>query len=748
MSTRAALSRRRFLQLGLTASGALLVGFGKSAFARTTTQIELIGEDLVKLTGYVMIERDNGIVIGAPGCEVGQGVFTALPMLIAEELDVDWSRVRVIQLPYDEATDIKPADDVMHGNFNGISEGWKLMREAGATARWLLLQAAANAWATPVTNLHTEAGHVVHADGRKLSYGALARMAAALSLPTDPVALKDPRDFQLIGKPTRTADARAIATGQVRYGIDEYMSQVLVAVMLRCPHPGGSLESLDDKEARAIKGVVDVIRIEGPQPGEASAGILAAGVAVVAENTWAAIQGRRALKATWKPGPWQEESSSRLTASANALLDAAKDGIVLRKDGDFAGSRKRARLTLNARYELPFLAHATMEPPNALIDLRNDGALLVASVQDAPAAARMINALSGLALETIEIRLPRGGGSFGRRLHNDFVAEAVLIAKLAGKPVKLMWMREDDLAHDLYRPFGMHELSATLDRRNRLAGWSHHCAATPLAWRAPVKQDASDASGCVDADLFPAGLVDNLDRTFYPLESGMPRGAWRGQQHTFSAFAEQCFIDEIAVQTRRDAVELRLEMLGTGREIPYRGAGGPVFDTGRLANVLKQCAELIRWKEKRSNGHGIGIACHFSFGAHVAHAFEVSVEDERLLIHRAVCVADVGRAVNPLGVEAQLMGGTIDGISTALRLQVSVRGGQVQQKDFSDYPLLAMADAPDKVEVRIIESSLDPVDAYEVAIPSVAPALANAIHAATTVRIRKLPLLPELMRML
>lgn len=748
MSTNLPLSRRRFLQLGLTASGALVLGINPSAQAGTTTQIELIGDDLVKLTSYVMIERDNRVVIGAPGCEIGQGVLTSLPMLVAEELDVDWNRVRVIQLPYGEVADFKPANDTSPGNFNGIEDGWKLLREAGATARWLLLQAAANAWATALTNLHTEPGHVVHADGRKLSYGALARMAAALDLPKDPIALKDPKDFQLIGKPTRSADARDIVTGQTRFGIDEYLNEVVIAVMLRCPHPGGSLESLDDSEARTIKGVVDVIRIEGPQPGEASETALGPGVAVLASNTWAALQGRRALKAAWKPGPWQEESSASLSAKANAALDSAKDGIVLRKDGDLAASRKRARLSLNARYEMPFLAHATMEPPNALVELRNDGALLIASVQDPDAAARMITALTGLARESIDIRLPRGGGSFGRRLHNDFVAEAVLIAKLAGKPVKLMWSREDDLTHDFYRPFGVHELSATLDRRNRVAGWSHHCAATPLTWRSPIEAIASTADGCVDADAFPAGLIDNLDRIFYPMESGLPRGAWRGRQFTFSAFAEQCFIDEIAVQTRRDAVDLRLEMLGESREIPYRGTGGPTFDTGRMAHVLKQCAEAIRWKEKRDNGHGLGIACQFALGAYLAHAFEVSMEGEKLRIHRAVCVADVGRAVNPLGLEAQLIGGTIDGISSALRLQVTVRDGQVRQKDFSNYPLLGMADSPDRVEVRIVESDRDPVDAYEVAIPSVAPALANAIHAATTVRIRKMPLLPELMRML
>jgi isoquinoline 1-oxidoreductase subunit beta len=743
-------SRRRFLQCSLTASGALLVGFRSHTLAATPP--ELLGDDLVNLTAFVMIERDNRVVIGARGCEIGQGVITSLPMLIAEELDIDWSKVRVIQLPYGyEMVNGKPGNrygDQFAGGSTSIPTAWKDLRQAGAAARWLLMQAAADAWSVDAKTLQTESGHVLHSDGRKLSYGALARTAAARQLPDAPIPTSDPETFKIVGKPIRTADGRSIVTGQTRYGIDEYLSGALVAVMLRCPYLDGSLESLDDTAARKIPGVRDVLTIDGPQVGEVFSGPLASGIAVLADSTWSAIQGRKALKPVWKQGPWKDESSAALSARANALLDAGKDGINVREDGDLAASRKQARHSLSARYEVPFLAHATMEPPGALIELRNDGALLIASLQNPDGASRIISELTGLARETIEIRLPRSGGGFGRRLQNDFVAEAVLIAKLAGKPVKLMWMREDDLAHDFYRPFGVHELSATLDRRNRVAGWSHRCAATSRTWRTVGMQDDPLWKGCLEPDDFPAGLIDDLEKTFYPVESGMPRGWWRAPLHTFHAFAVQSFIDEIAFEVRRDAVDLRLEMLGEPREIPYRGHGGPVFDTGRLANVLKICAEKIRWKEKRSDGHGIGIACHFTFGGYTAHAFEVSMEGEHLRIHRAICVVDVGRVINPLGLEAQMMGGTIDGISTALNLAITVRGGQVRQNNFPDYPLLRMADAPKKVEVHIVESTRDPVGGGEMGIASVAPALANAIFATTTVRIRKLPLLPELMRML
>ena len=752
MSGAIVFSRRRFLQFGLTAGGALLVGIRADALAAAPVLPELLGDDLVQLTAFVMVERDNRVVIGARGCEIGQGVITSLPMLIAEELDVDWSKVRVIQLPYGyEETNGKPGNrygDQFAGGSTSIPTAWKDLREAGAAARWLLVQAAADAWAVKAEDLRTESGHVIHADGRKLSYGALARTAAARQLPDTPIPTRNPDTFKLVGKPTRTVDARSIVTGQNRYGIDEYLSDALIAVMLRCPHLDGGLESLDDKDARRVRGVKDIITIDGPKTGEVFDGPLATGIAVLAESTWAAIQGRNALKPVWKTGPWTEESSTALSAKANALLDEATGGIEVRRDGDLAASRKRARHTVSARYEMPFLAHATMEPPGALIELRNDGALLIASLQNPDGASRLISKLTGLARDSIEIRLPRSGGGFGRRLANDFVAEAVLIAKQAGKPVKLMWLREDDLAHDHYRPFGVHAMSAILDRGNRVAGWSHQCAATSRTYRAAGMQDDPLWKGCLEPDDFPAGLVDNLEKTFYPVTSGMPRGWWRAPLHTFHAFAVQSFIDEIAFEVRRDAVDLRLEMLGAAREIPYRGHGGPVFDTGRMANVLKLCAEKIRWKDKRDDGRGIGIACHFTFGGYTAHAFEVSMDGDKLRIHRAVCVVDVGRVINPLGLEAQIMGGTIDGISTALNLAITVRNGQVQQNNFPDYRLLRMADAPNKVEVHLVESTIDPVGGGEMGIASVAPALANAIFATTTVRIRKLPLMPELLRML
>jgi isoquinoline 1-oxidoreductase beta subunit len=753
MSSSVDAGRRRFLTISLSASGALLLGMrGASADpAPAGLPPELLGDDLTELGPFLRIERDNRIVIGAPGCEVGQGVMTSLPMLIADELDVDWNQCRVVQLPYGYIeTDTGPSNRYGHqgaSGGSGIADAWTHLREAGATARWLLVQAAALDWNLPPEQLRTESGQVIAPDDRKLSYGALARAAASIALPDHAVQLKNPGQFRVIGKPTRSADARDIVIGRSHFGIDEYAADALVAVIARCPHLDGTLDSFDDRETRKVAGVRDVIAMPGPKPDASFTGPLAAGIAVLAENTWAALQGCEKMKATWKPGPWVKESSGALTAAAHALLDGVEGGVSVRSDGDFAAARKQARQTIEARYELPFLAHATMEPPAALIEIRQDRARLVAALQDPDGASELIARLTGLERKNIDIRLIRGGGGFGRRLENDYVAEAVIVAKAAGKLVKLMWTREDDLTHDFYRPFGVHAMMATLDRKKHVTGWSHRCAATPCNYRNAALRDKPVYVDCLEPDDFPAGLIANLDQTFYSVASGMPRGSSREPLHTFHAFAVQSFIDEIAVATRQDAVQLRLDLLGEPRQIPLRSGGG-TFDTGRLANVLKVCAGKIGWGSRRNDGHGVGIACHFASGGYAAHAFEVSIEGRELRIQRAVCVVDIGRIINPQNVEAQIMGGTIDGISTALHLAITVKAGQVQQHNFPDYPLLRMAQAPRSVEVEVVESAAEPSAADAMGVPGAAPALANAVHAATTVRVRKLPLMPELMRML
>ncbi len=742
------MKRRTFLSVSLTTAGALLVRVS----ARAQEALPYLGARIEPqhVGPFVRIEKNGDVIIGARGAEFGQGVKTSLPMLIAEELDVDWNRVRVEQLPYGYVeTDKGPSDRYGAQDAVGdtVASSWPDMRTAGATARAMLVQAAAQAWNVSPESVRTQTGVLIAPDGRRATYGDMAAPAASIDPPKN-VPLKNPDQFAIVGKPTKTVDARDIVTGRAAFGSDAYVADMLYAAMLRCPRLDGGIEKVDDSETRKVPGVKDVIIINGPKPNDAFDGVLATGVAVIAENTWAALKGREKLKVDWSAGPWANESTGALAAAANALLDKNTGGIAVRNDGDILKARKQAASKVEARYEMPFLAHVPMETPGALISVEADKVLLIASLQQPSAASLIVNQITGVSRKNIDIPLPRIGGSFGRRLKNDFIAEAALIGKAVKKPVKLLWTREDDIQHDVYRPFGVHALVATLDKKKKITGWSHRCAATPRNYRDPdVKNDALYI-GCIEPDDFPAGLVANLEKTFFAVSSGMPRGWYPGPNHDFHAFAVQSFIDEIAVTTKQDALQFQLDLLGEPRKFPFGGSDNPGFDTGRLADVLKTAAEKIGWSEKRTDGHGIGIACHFSPGSYAAHAFEVSVSGTNLFIHRAVCVADVGRVVNPLGVEAQIMSGTIDAVSNALNLAITVKDGQVQQHNFPDYSPMHMAQAPQNVEATIVASTESPSVVGEIGLASAAPALANAVYAATTVRVRKLPLMPELRRML
>lgn len=746
-------SRRRFLVVGAAASGALIVGW-RTVQAQQALPYLGARFEPVSLGVFVRIEKDGEVIIGARGCEIGQGVKTSLPMLIAEELDIDWTRVRVEQLPYGYIdTDKGPSDkygDQGAGGSTSIPTAWKDLRQAGAAARWLLLVAASAKLDIPAGQLRTESGSVIAPDGTRTPYGDLVDAASKLDPPTEPRTLKKPEEFKVVGKPAPTVDAREIVTGQTQYGIDAYLAETLIAVVARSPWIDGEITSLDDAEARRVPGVKDIVRITGPKPGDAIDGALADGVAVLATSTWAALKGREKLKIEWKPGAFAEESTESLRRQADELLKPANadKAVAVRRDGDVDKARKAARKTIEARYGVPFLAHATMEPPAALIHVEKDKVLLIASLQDPNGASEVINAVTGIARSKIEIRMPRAGGGFGRRLKNDYIAEAALIARQADKPVKLLWTREDDIRHDFYRPFCVFQMAASLDRKNEVSAWSAHCAATPRNHRDRGMKERPLWNGTLAPDDFPAGLVPNFDLSLLPLESGQPRGWWRAPVSNATAFAVQSFIDEIAVALKQDPLALRLKLLGEPRELPYHGHGGPVFDTGRMAAVLNAAAERIGWKRKPERDRGLGIAGHFTFGGYAAHAFEVSAIDGNVVVHRAVCAIDVGHVVNPLGLEAQMIGGTIDGLSTALNLGITLKDGKVQQSNFGDYPLLRMAQAPIDVEVVIIDSGKEPSGAGEMGLPSALPALTNAIYAATRVRIRELPIGDQLRKIL
>jgi isoquinoline 1-oxidoreductase beta subunit len=735
-------SRRQFLEISLLSGGGLLASFALPRIARAAASQRTYGAGYTPLGAFVRIHPDNSIVIGARGCEIGQGVVTSLPMLIAEELDVRWDQVRVQQLPYGlagkEPGELKaPFGPQGAGGSTSIPDGWKELREAGLQIRQLLVAAAAQQWKTDAASLKTRDAVVSHPDGRTATYGSLTELAAQLPLPAGPFALKDPKDFRIIGKPTKTADCADIVSGQARYGIDARMPGMLYAVIARCPYFEGSLLILDDTAAKKVRGVRAVVPIPAP-PAGALARNLAAGVAVVADNTWAAMQGRNALSIKWAPGPWAADSTKALEARCRAAVAGDANIQKGRSDGDMNAAWAGAARKIEADYKVPFLAHATMEPPGATIHIDGNRVKLIASLQSPGGASRMINAMTGIPRLNIDIELPRSGGGFGRRLANDFVAEAVLVAQAVKKPVKLLWTRDDDLQNDFFRPFGVQRLRASADKDGKLTGWSHRVAATSRKFRTDMT-DAPDWVGTLDIDGFPAACVPNYLSEFVNVDFGLARGWWRAPLHTFASFATQSFVDEVAYALKRDPLELRIEMLGEPRDLKYEEHGGPIFNTGRLAAVMEEAAHRIDYGRKLPKGRGIGLACHFTFGGYAAHAIEVQAKGNDWRIERCICVAEVGQVVNPAGVEAQLMGATIDGLSTAIGLEITVANGRVEQSNFDGYPLLRMPDAP-RVETYVLPSTMLPSGAGEMGIPSAAPALANAIFAATGKRLRSLPL--------
>ena len=730
-------SRRGFMQLALAAGGGLvLCHFPESSEANVAGKPQAIGT-------LVRIDPDGAVVIGSRSPEIGQGVKTSLPMILAEEMDADWSRVRVEQLPLG----IRKKEDGTFewkygpqgaGGSTSVPEAWGDLRQAGAQVRHVLVQAAAAQWKADATKLRTQAGFVLHPDGRRLGYGELAAAAALLPLSTDPLPLKSPRDYRIVGTRQRVVDAADIVTGRAQYGIDASLPGALIAVVARCPTFDGELKSLDASEAKKIPGVRDVVMLNGPKRGEPITANLATGVAVIADNTWAALRGREALKVEWTPGPFAGESSRSLDEQCTRLLKG--EGQRVRNDGDFDASRSRAARVVEAVYRVPFVSHCPMEPQNACADVRADSVLIVAPMQMPGGASRVAAAITGIDRSKIEVRMTRVGGGFGRRLTNDFVAEAVQLSKTTGRPIKLLWTREDELRHDFFRPFGHHQLIATLDDQDGVTGWAHRLASASKYYRRADVKPEDMWTAEMYPDDFPARLVPNLRLEWFAVDSGITRGSWRAPAHTANAFVVQSFVDEVAHAAKKDPLALRLALLGESRELPYEQHGGPVFNPGRLAHVLKLAAERIGWGRKLPASQGLGIAGHFTFGGYAAHAMQVNVaSDGTYRIERCVCAVDVGRPINRLGLEAQMQGGTIDGISTARNLEITIEGGRVQQSNFTDYSLLRIADAPD-VEVEIVDSDRDPAGAGEMGIPTAAPALTNAIFAATGKRIRSLPI--------
>ncbi|MEO8777246.1 MAG: molybdopterin cofactor-binding domain-containing protein [Rhodanobacter sp.] len=744
------LGRRRFLQVLAGTAGALVVGIRRGEATGAPLPLALLGDNFHDLGAYVRIDTDGNVLIGARDPDTGTGVATSLPRIIADELDADWNRVSVIALGLGVSNNNgQPAwtyGPQVGGTGHSIPAAWRDLRQVGALARWLLLQAAARRLGISANRLHCDSGTVIAPDGRRVTYGSLAADASQIALPQRAPALKSASSYQLIGQPAGDANAHDIVTGHARYAIDQHPADALVAVLVHCPWPDGTLARIDTDETLAQEGVVKVIQLK-PEPGQPRGStVIAPAVAVLASSTWAALQGRAKLKLEWKPGASGSESSHAIEQQALAALASKGPPTArVRDDGDFDATGKKAARRIEATYFQPWLAHVTAEPMNCLVRLEKDRASLVVPTQAPQKAWAVVQRLTGLTPAQIDIRVPRVGGGYGRRLDHDFVAEAVMLAQAVNQPIRLLWTRDQDFTHDFYRSACVHQLSAIIDRKRQLIGWNQRMASTSALSQRGVPEDRLWTSE-LRADQLPAGLVANLRSDWYAQDSAMPRGPFSGMPHLTNAFAVESFIDEIAHQLREDPLKTRLRILGEPRQLPL--GGGAAVDIGRLRNVLQLVADRIEWKNWLHSVNGLGIACWHLDGTYVAHAIEAAVQGETLTIMRVVCAVDVGRVINPLGLHGQVAGATLDALSIALNPAITFKNGQIQQHSYRDYPLASMAQLPDDVEVITVPGDRTPGGASFLAMPTAAPALANAVFRASAVRVRRLPLMKELLRLL
>lgn len=722
MKQERALSRRSFLKTGAAGGAVLLIGFDFTGAAQVVA-----GDTRGPFSAWVRVASDGTVTLLIPKAEMGQGVMTGLAMLLAEELDVEWADVRVEQAPTDP-------NIYRHGTGSSSSTrtSWLPLRQAAAAARGLLVQAAARRWKEDPLRCRTEAGSVIGPTSQRARYADLVEGAALLPVPDlTKVPLKEPSQFQIIGRPIPRVDVPSKVDGSARFGIDVRLPGMLRAVVARCPALGGRVKRFDAAKAKAVAGVRHVVEIPSVVRDVFSCG----GVAVVADNTWAALQGRQALVLEWEEG--EGESSQGLSKQFELLLAAA--GSVVRNDGDAAGALAGAAHRVEARYELPFVAHATMEPMNATVHVRRGGTEAWVPTQDAAFTREILARILGQPPEAVIVHTTLLGGGFGRRAATDFVVEAAQISRLVGAPVQVVWTREDDIQHDFYRPASMHLLSASLDARGRPTAWFHRMASTSIAAFLDPPETAKPAESEIGGAVDLPYAIPSIRMEYSPAPSHVPVSWWRSVENSVNAFVTECFLDELAGAAGIDPLTFRLQLLAEPRQVRQPPDSPAILETTRLRAVLERAALRAGWGTPVKPGHGHGLACHFSYRTYVAQVAEVSVAHGAVRVHRVHLVVDCGRVVNPDVVRAQMEGGVVFGLSAALKGAITIENGRVQQSNFHDFEVLRLPEAPE-IDVEILASDAPPTGVGEPGLPPIAPAVANAVFAATGKRVRRLPI--------
>ena len=698
-------------------------------------------QDVAKpLNAYVRVAPDGLVTITAKNPEVGQGVKTMLPMLIAEELDVAWENVRIAQADNDP----KAFGRQFAGGSMATPLHWDELRRVGAAARAMLIQAAATAWSCGPGDCATAPGEVIHKpSGKTRSYGSLS-LACADVTPPDPksLTLKDPKDYRIIGKPKAQYDVAKIVTGQPLFGIDVRRPGMLYATYEKAPVFGARVAGADLDAARSVKGVRKAFVVEGDpnamSPGAGTVGQgLMPGVAVVADSWWAARKGRDKLNTQWAEHPTSKQSSTLFAEQAKALA-AGKAQRSTRNDGDVDAALTSAAKTVEAAYAYPFLSHANLEPQNCTAEFR-DGKLEIWAPTQNPEPGRQLTAKTlGLKPEDITIHMIRGGGGFGRRLANDYMVEAAWIAREAGVPVKLLWTREDDMAHDHYRPAGFHFFRGGVDAAGNLTAWHDHFVT--FGEGAAVAPSAG-----MSAAEYPARFVPNCRLEVSVMPLGVPTGPLRAPGSNALAFVMQSFIDELAHAAGADPLAFQIKLLG---DKPAVGEPPAAYGAARMRGVLQAVGEMSGWgKTRLPKGEGMGVACYYSHLGYFAEVAHVACSPEGAVkVKRVWVAADVGRQIiNPHGALNQVQGSVLDGLSEALHQAITIDAGRVEQSNFTDYPLMRISEAP-AVEVKFLKTDFPPTGLGEPALPPAIPALTNAIFAATGKRIRSLPITSDMLK--
>ena len=735
MATASVVNRRDFLKKGSAGGAALVIGFHltPNAFADQAQDQEKKTRN--PFDAWVRITPDNRVTLVLGKSEMGQGVYTSLPMILAEELCLDWKQVHIEQAP----TDPKIYDHGTGGS-GSVAGSWLPLRRAGAAAREMLVTAGAQRWNVSPDTCKAQKGGVLHGARKQfLTYGQLVQDAAKLPVPNfNTVPLKNSDDFTIVGRDTHRFDGAAKCTGAAKFGIDSRVPGMLYAVIARCPVFGGKVKSFDAAKAKAIPGVREVITIDAVAQGAFTAG----GVAVLADNSWAAIQGRKALQISWDEGPAVSESSDSLRRQF--LENAARPGKVVRNDGDAEAALKNASKKVEAVYEFPFAAHATMEPMNCTVHIRPDGAEAWAPTQAPQWAQEIIAGVAKLPPEKVNVHTTLMGGGFGRRYQADFVMEAAQVAKASGKPVMVLWTREDDMQHGFYRPASYHHFSGALDEKGDLAAWKHFQTSTSIEamWN-PKGEESAEKSEFATAAFIPYG-TPNYRIEYTLAKSSVPRAWWRSVEHSTSGFVVESFVDELANAAGVDPLEFRLRLIGEDRKIPdfTNPKEGKPLDTARLKGVLRLAAEKAGWGKPLPKGVSRGIAGYYSFESYTAAVVEACVNNGSIKVHRLIYAVDCGRPINPEGVRAQVESAAVYGLSATLHDAITIDRGSVQQSNFHDYQMPRISETP-KTEVHVVMSKEDPTGIGEPGLPVVAPALCNALFAATGKRVRRLPIRTE-----